>query len=113
MFGALGASALCCDELPGGVKLRVVAGGEGVTFAGCVGAGALGLGAGVGFCLAGAGDFGAGVLLDVPGLLDGCSRVTPVLFGGVLGGDGGGGGLCLVCGVLVAGGGQVRAGCGC
>ena len=32
MFSAFGASTLCCDDLLGGVQLRVVAGGEGVTF---------------------------------------------------------------------------------
>ena len=116
-FSAFGASALCCDDLLGGVQLRVVAGGEGVTFTGRVGAGALDLGAGVGFSLAGAGGFGAGVLLNGLGLLDSCSRVTAVMFGGALGGgDGGsgvGGGLCLVCGVLVTGGGQVSEGGGC
>ena len=117
MFSAFGASTLCCDDLLGGVQLRVIAGGEGVTFAGRVGAGAFDLGAGVGFSLAGAGGFGAGVLLDALGLLDRCSRGMAVLFGGALGGGDGrggvGGGFCLVCGVLVTGGGQVRAGGGC
>src|SRR5258708_6245382 len=79
--------------------------------------GAFDFSAGVGFRLPCAGDFGVGALLDVLGVLDRCGGLTAVLFGGALGGGDGrggvGGGFCLVCGVLVMCGGQVRAGGGC
>ena len=59
-FGSLGAGSFGVGEGALGFELGVVAFAEGVAFAGGVLAGALGLGAGVGFGLAGAAGLGAG-----------------------------------------------------
>ena len=66
LLGALGAGALGGGERGDGVQLCLVLVAEGVAFAGGVGAGPVGLGAGVGFGLPGAAGLGVGT----PGGLD-------------------------------------------
>ncbi len=102
-FGALGAGPFGLGERVCRGELGLAALGEGVTFAGGVGAELGCLVAGVGLGLAGAADLGVG---SVPGLRGGGDRVV-ALAGAVAGG-----GACGGCFLVSAGldGGDLRAG---